>query len=102
MPNGRIIKIAWEYETKECKHSIKDLQEKRDSLVLARDASGACCYDEVIFISKKEYIPHLIEALGDDYALVRGAAVSKWLESIKAQNSCAVLPQLAKNGAEAV
>lgn len=22
MPNGRIIKIAWEYETKECKHSI--------------------------------------------------------------------------------
>ena len=94
--------LGWEYETKECKHSIKDLQEKRDSLVLARDASGACCYDEVIFISKKEYTPHLIEALGDDYTLVRGAAVSKWLESIKAQNSCAILPQLVENGAEAV
>jgi hypothetical protein len=102
MPNGRIIKIAWEYETKECKHSIKDLQEKRDSLVLARDASGACCYDEVIFISKKEYTPHLIEALGGDFTLVRGAAVSKWLESIKAQNSGAILPQLVKNGAEEV
>ena len=100
MPNGRIIKNAWEYETKECKHSIKDLQEKRDSLVLARDASGACCYDEVIFISKKEYTPHLIEALGgDDYTLVRGRSSVKWLESIKAQNSCAILPQLVKNGA---
>lgn len=102
MPNGKKFKIAWEYETKECKHSVKDLQNKRDALELMTDASGASCFDRVIFISKKDYVPHLTAALGDDYVLTRGAAVSKFIETIKAQNSPALIPQLDEIATEAV
>lgn len=100
LPSGRKYKLAWEYETKECKHSAKDLQNKRDSLELAVDASGASCYDRVIFISKKEYVPHLEAALGADYVFTRGAAVSKLIESIKAQDSCAQMPRVGEITAE--
>ncbi|MDD2261618.1 MAG: hypothetical protein PHC31_07235, partial [Clostridia bacterium] len=75
-------------------------QNKRDSLELAVDASGASCYDRVIFISKKEYVPHLEAALGTDYVFTRGAAVSKLIESIKAQDSCAQMPQVDEITAE--
>ena len=102
MPNGKKFKLAWEYETKECKHSVKNLQNKRDALELMTDASGASCFDRVIFITKKDYVPHLTAALGDDYVLTRGAAVSKFIETIKAQNSPALIPQLDEIAAEAV
>ena len=41
-------------------------------------------------------------ALGDDYVLTRGAAVSKFIETIKAQNSPALIPQLDEIATEAV
>jgi len=97
--DGTKIKIASEYETKECKHSIKDLQDKRDRLVLMKDGA-ASCFNGVIFIGKKAYVPHLIEAIGDDYVLTRGAAVGECIDSMKAGKPLAQLPQITEQSAE--
>jgi hypothetical protein len=98
--DGSIIRIAMEYETKECKHSIKELQDKRDRLLLMKEG-GASCYDGVIFIAKKEYTPHLIEALGADFVLTRGAAVGEYIATMKASVPPAPEPQQAEQSAEA-
>jgi hypothetical protein len=100
LANGSKFTIASEFETKECKHSLKDLQDKRDALKLMTDACGACCFDEIVFIGKKEYVPHLIEAVGNDYVLTRGAAVGQFIETMKAQKSCGLVPQPGEQGAE--
>jgi hypothetical protein len=98
--NGTKVTVAFEYETKECKHSIKELQEKRDTLKTMK-SGNASCFDEVVFIAKKAYVPHLIEAVGDDFVLTRGAAVGEFIESIKACNLSGLEPQTAEQSAEA-
>jgi|GEM_PF-1261690 len=98
--NGTKKRVAFEYETKECKHSVKDLQKKRDQLLLMKDGD-ASCYDEVKFIAKKEYVPHLIEALGADFVLTRGAAVGEFIETMKACNLPAREPQTTPESTEA-
>jgi len=97
--DGTKIKIASEYETKECKHSIKELQDKRDRLVLMKEGA-ASCFDGVIFIGKKAYVPHLIEAIGDDYVLTRGAAVGEYIETMKASKPLGPVPQIPELSAE--
>jgi hypothetical protein len=99
--DGSIIKLPFEYETKECKHSIKDLQEKRDNILLMKDGA-ASCFKDVKFIAKKDYIPHLIEAVGDDFVLTRGAAVGEYIETMKASNPLAEMLQTAEQSAEMV
>ncbi|HWQ43917.1 MAG TPA: hypothetical protein VN456_18070 [Desulfosporosinus sp.] len=100
LPNGLKLRLAFEYETKECKHSVKDLQEKRDKLILLKEC-GASCFDGVMFIARKEYVDHIISAVGDDHTLTRGAAVGQYIESMKAQKMSAHMPQLAVENAEA-
>jgi len=100
LANGTKKRIAFEYETKECKHSIKELQEKRDRLLLMKEGN-ASCYDGVIFIAKKEYTPHLIEALGADFVLTRGAAVGDYIETIKTCKLPDFEPQIGEQSAEA-
>lgn len=91
--DGTKFKLASEYETKECKHSIKELQDKRDRLVTMKEGD-ASCFDAVVFIGKKEYTPHLIDALGSDFVLTRGAAVSDYIETMKSCNSPEQEPQI--------
>jgi len=100
--DGPLVTIAFEYETKECKHSIKELQDKRDTLkLITTDGGAASCFDGVVFVAKKEYTPHLIAAVGDDFVLTRGAAVGEYIETMKARKTCAQMPQTAEQSAEA-
>jgi len=98
--NSSKVTIAFEYETKECKHSIKDLQDKRDRLVTMKEG-GASCFNGVVFVGKREYTTHLIEAVGADFVLTRGAAVGEYIETMKASVPPAPEPQQAEQSAEA-
>jgi hypothetical protein len=91
--DGSMIKISFEYETRECKHSIKDLQKKRDEILLMKEGD-ASCFEDVKFIAKKDYVSHLIEAVGDDFVLTRGAAVGEYIETMKAYKPLAHMPQI--------
>jgi hypothetical protein len=91
--DGTKIKIPFEYETRECKHSIKDLQKKRDDILLIK-VGDASCFRDVKFIGKKDYVYHLIEAVGDDFVLTRGAAVGEYIETMKAYKPLAHMPQI--------
>lgn len=86
LPDGTKKTIAFEYETPECKHSVKDLQDKREDLT-TREEAGALCFDDVIFIGKHEYVDFLISALGSDFVLQRGSQVAEYIERMKTSNS---------------
>jgi hypothetical protein len=92
LANGTKKTIAFEYETPECKHSKKELQDKRERLKTKKEGD-ASCFDDVIFIGKHEYIDFLTEALGRDFVLQRGAEVAEYIRNIKTSNSyVSVLP----------
>ena len=99
--DGTKFKLASEYETKECKHSIKELQTKRDTILGMKDGD-ASCFDDVVFIGKKEYTAHLIQAVGNDFVLTRGAAVAEYIESKKSCNSHEHGPQIDEQSTETV
>jgi len=97
--DGSKIKLPFEYETKECKHSIKDLQKKRDDILLMKEGN-ASCFKDVKFIAKKDYVSHLIDAVGDDFVLTRGAAVGDYIETMKSCKSLASEPRLTEQSME--
>ena len=61
---------------------------------------AASCFDGVIFIGKKAYVPHLIEAIGDDYVLTRGAAVGEYIDSMKASKPLGAVPRIVEQSTE--
>ena len=60
------------------------------------------CFDAVVFIGKKEYTPHLIQAVGNDFVLTRGAAVAEYIKSMKSCNSPEHEPQIDEQSVETV
>lgn len=86
LANGTKKTIAFEYETPECKHSKKELQDKRERLKTKKQGD-ASCFDDVIFIGKHEFMPFLIEAVGNDFSLQRGNEVFEYIQNMKTCNS---------------
>lgn len=100
LPNGRTYTVAFEIETPECKHSKKDLQEKREALK-TKEYNDRACFDDVMFIGQHEHIPFLIDALGSDFVLQRGSEVAEYIQKIKTGNLDVLQPQPAAQSAEA-
>lgn len=82
LADGTKKTIAFEYETPESKHSVKDLRDKRENLK-TKEQGGRACFDEVIFIGKHEHVEFLIDALGSDFVLQRGAEVADYIQKIQ-------------------
>jgi hypothetical protein len=97
LANGTKKTVAFEYETPECKHSKKELQDKRERLKTKKQ-SGASCFDDVIFIGKNEYISFLIDAVGGDFALQRGSEVAEYIRKIQTSSSDVFVLPLAEQG----
>ncbi len=100
LANGKKKTIAFEYETPECKHSKKELQDKRERLKTKKQGD-ASCFDDVFFIGKHEFMPFLIEAVGNDFALQRGNEVFEYIQNIKTCNSDVPVLPLNEQSAEA-
>lgn len=100
LPNGRTFTVAFEVETPECKHSKKDLQEKRESLK-TKEYAGRACFDDVMFIGQHEHLPFLIDALGSDFVLQRGSEIAEYIQKIKTGNLDIPEPQFTAESAEA-
>ena len=100
LPDGRTYTVAFEIETPECKHSKKDLQDKREALK-TKEYNARACFDDVMFIGQHEHMPFLIDALGSDFVLQRGSEVSEYIQKIKTGNLDILQPQQAAQSAEA-